>query len=862
MPAMIVLFSSALDAFNKPAQLETEIEKVAVQLVVLGVLRGVGSAISRLIFKHTSGRLYVKLKQQFIYATLDHDTEWHTNNPCSTLQYCFGETLPAAKDVFGIKLAGAFMFVGQAVGSIAIALYYSWELTLVSLGPFMVLMGGSGCMMISFLTGQEKMKAEAYEVAGALADEVLSLVRTVISYGTFRQESKLFRAKIGASKAEGQKIGHRQGLVQALSLESTLLLLMAFSFWYGCMMARRGDAEFLDIFVSINCVILFGVATASTLSYVSSVSAGRVAAARIVEITGHESTISGLSAAGICSAAVRGEITVDKACFAYPSAPDQQVLHDLSFTARPGQTVAFVGHSGCGKSTIINLLMRFYDATSGSVAYDGVRIEDYNVEWLRAKVGLVAQQPPLLPTTIRDNIAIGKRGATDDEVIEAAKVANAHEFIMGFPEQYDTEVGTLGGKLSGGQRQRIAIASIMISQPSILILDEATSALDSVSEAKFQSLLMATRSQRSTIVVAHRLSTIRDADEIIVLDHGRVLERGTHDTLVAKRGRYYAMLHAQDDSPDSGSGSSEGPAPPPSQNSKSLQRFVGRKHGQRAAPAKRPSGRPSLWEVTNRQQPVQRGSQWLTPNMSDDGVVASPRRRRSSRRRLTAMANSIGNAALRASSAVSFNHSSEPGYSDAFFEDPLEDGVEPGLSKLSRARRGLSKLSIARRSIYGDASEPPGEVVVLDAFASPGADLDLDLDLDLTPGAFNALHDPDTHALEGGEAGGGVIAEDGAPQYSEGDRAYTKEWVWRVVRKEQRWLWLSVAMSMTGALLLCAAYVLQAKVMVSGVATAAGLGACWSAFGVFPAGRTARVSLPALRVAARAPHGCARREER
>ena len=235
------------------------------------------------------------------------------------------------------------------------------------------------------------------------------------------------------------------------------------------------------------------------------------------------------------------------ACFAYPSAPTTQVLHDLSFTVQPGQTVAFVGHSGCGKSTINNLLMRYYQPTKGSVMYDGIDSNDYNLEWLRGRIGLVAQQPPLLPTTIRGNVAIGKRGATEEEIIKACKAANAHNFIMEFPQQYDTEVGENGSKLSGGQRQRIAIASVMISNPNVLILDEATSALDSVSEAQFQKVLSATRDERSTVCIAHRLSTIRDADEIIVLDHGRVVERGNHDTLVAKKGQYYAMLHAQDD---------------------------------------------------------------------------------------------------------------------------------------------------------------------------------------------------------------------------------------------------------------------------------------------------------------------------
>lgn len=269
-----------------------------------------------------------------------------------------------------------------------------------------------------------------------------------------------------------------------------------------------------------------------------------------------KSTIDGLSEKGIKpEKGLQGAVKLDNVKFAYPSAPHIAVLGGLSVTVAQGKTLALVGHSGCGKSTIINLLMRFYNPVSGEITVDGKPLDAYNIGWLRAAIGLVAQQPSLLPGTIYDNIVMGKEGATQAEVEEAAKFANAHDFIMQFPDGYQTEVGSLGGKLSGGQRQRIAIARTMVAKPKILLLDEATSALDNKSEAKFQAALDSSKGDRTTIMIAHRLSTVRNADEIVVLDGGVVVERGTHDELKDKKGRYFAMLNEdeEDASADGGS---------------------------------------------------------------------------------------------------------------------------------------------------------------------------------------------------------------------------------------------------------------------------------------------------------------------
>lgn len=222
-----------------------------------------------------------------------------------------------------------------------------------------------------------------------------------------------------------------------------------------------------------------------------------------------------------------------------------EVLSNLNFTVRPGETVAFVGMSGGGKSTIVSLIPRFYDATEGTIRMDGHDLKDVTTHSLRDQIGLVLQDSILFSESVKENILMGKPDASNAEVIEAAKAANAHEFISNLPEGYDTKVGERGVKLSGGQKQRIAISRVFLKDPAILILDEATSALDLESEALIQDSLERLAHDRTTLMVAHRLSTITHADQILVIDNGQLAEQGTHDELLQKRGVYYKLFQVQ-----------------------------------------------------------------------------------------------------------------------------------------------------------------------------------------------------------------------------------------------------------------------------------------------------------------------------
>ncbi|MCA1202786.1 ABC transporter ATP-binding protein/permease [Priestia flexa] len=240
---------------------------------------------------------------------------------------------------------------------------------------------------------------------------------------------------------------------------------------------------------------------------------------------------------------IKGAVQFNNVSFAYEE--DEYILHDINLDVEQGKSVAFVGMSGGGKSTIISLIPRFYDVSSGEILIDGVNVKDYQTKNLRDQIGIVLQDTVLFSDTIRNNILLGKPGATDEDVVAAAKAANAHDFIMKLPNGYDTKVGERGMKLSGGQKQRVSIARVFLKNPPILIFDEATSALDLESEHYIQETLEKLAKERTTFIVAHRLSTITHVDEIVLVQDGKVVEQGSHGELMKKKGYYYDLFTVQ-----------------------------------------------------------------------------------------------------------------------------------------------------------------------------------------------------------------------------------------------------------------------------------------------------------------------------
>ncbi|XP_070121693.1 ATP-dependent translocase ABCB1 isoform X2 [Equus przewalskii] len=299
--------------------------------------------------------------------------------------------------------------------------------------------------------------------------------------------------------------------------------------------------------VVFSAIVFGAMAVGQVSSFAPDYAKAKVSAAHIIMIIEKTPLIDSYSTEGLKPNTLEGNVIFNEVVFNYPTRPDIPVLQGLSVEVKKGQTLALVGSSGCGKSTLVQLLERFYDPMAGTVLLDGTEIKHLNVQWLRAHLGIVSQEPILFDCSIGENIAYGdnSRVVSQEEIVQAAKEANIHPFIETLPDKYNTRVGDKGTQLSGGQKQRIAIARALVRQPQILLLDEATSALDTESEKVVQEALDKAREGRTCIVIAHRLSTIQNADLIVVFQNGKVKERGTHQQLLAQKGIYFSMVSVQ-----------------------------------------------------------------------------------------------------------------------------------------------------------------------------------------------------------------------------------------------------------------------------------------------------------------------------
>ncbi|XP_043813018.1 ABC transporter B family member 13 isoform X2 [Manihot esculenta] len=433
-------------------------------------------------------------------------------------------------------------YLSQFIVGFAIGFASVWQLTLLTLAvvPLIAIAGGAYTIIMSTLS--EKGEA-AYAEAGKVADEVISQIRTVYS---FVGEDRAIEA-YSRSLKNALKLGKKSGIAKGIGVGFTYGLLFcawAMLLWYASVLVRHRITSGAKAFTMIINVIFSGFALGQAAPNLAAIAKGRAAASNIISMIETGSNTSKRLKEGSELPKVDGKIEFCNVCFAYPSRPSK-VLENLSFTVSAGKTFAVVGPSGSGKSTIISMVQRFYDPDSGKVLLDGHDLKILRLKWLREQMGLVSQEPALFASTIADNILLGKEDASMDEIIQAAKAANAHSFIQQLPDGYYTQVGEAGTQLSGGQKQRIAIARAVVRNPTILLLDEATSALDTESEFIVQQALNKIMSNRTTIIVAHRLSTIRDVDTIIVLKNGQVAESGSHLDLISKGGDYATLVSLQ-----------------------------------------------------------------------------------------------------------------------------------------------------------------------------------------------------------------------------------------------------------------------------------------------------------------------------
>ncbi|KAM4608966.1 bile salt export pump [Polymixia lowei] len=437
-----------------------------------------------------------------------------------------------------IERISTFIF-GFMVGFIG-----GWKLTLVvvAVSPLIGLAAGLMAMAVARLTGRE---LEAYAKAGAVADEVLSSIRTVAAFGGEEKEVERYDRNLAEAQNWGVKKGTIIGVFQGY-LWCIIFLCYALTFWYGSKLVidtkELSPGTLIQVFFGVLMAAMnLGQASPCLEAFAS----GRAAAKIIFDTIDREPEIDCFSEEGHKLDKVNGDIEFHNVTFHYPSRPEVKILDDLSMLIKAGETTAFVGPSGSGKSTTIQLIQRFYNPKEGMVTLDGHDVRSLNIQWLRSLIGVVEQEPVLFATTIAENIRYGRPGVNMEDIIQATKEANAYNFIMDLPQKFDTLVGEGGGQMSGGQKQRIAIARALVRNPRILLLDMATSALDNESEAVVQQALDKARTGRTTISIAHRLSTIRNADVIIGFEHGQAVERGTHCELLEKQGVYFTLVTLQ-----------------------------------------------------------------------------------------------------------------------------------------------------------------------------------------------------------------------------------------------------------------------------------------------------------------------------
>lgn len=418
------------------------------------------------------------------------------------------------------------------IGAIASMLYFDWVLTLVVAGVFAL---AGGPLQVIAKRARAQTKAAQLQIGSltALLAETFGAARFVKTYGLEDHETERASAAFEERRRLSMKLAYnRAGTVPLMEIIGGVALA-------GVLLIAgiRIVADLMTVGDLIGMIGAVGVATPAARAlgqFNTAIGEASASLTRIFGLLDEPMTINNKPGAEPI-AVTQGRVEFDNVSFAYGDAP---ALENVTFAVEPGETVAFVGPSGAGKSTIFNLLPRLYDATAGSVRIDGQDVRDVTVASLRGSISLVAQEAAMFNDTIRNNIALGRQGASHAEIEEASKAAAAHDFIMALPNGYDTIAGERGANLSGGERQRIALARAFLRDAPILLLDEATSALDAESEAKVQGALARLSKGRTVLVIAHRLATVRDADRILVLDDGRVAEMGAHNDLMAKNGLY------------------------------------------------------------------------------------------------------------------------------------------------------------------------------------------------------------------------------------------------------------------------------------------------------------------------------------
>ncbi|VAI87394.1 unnamed protein product [Triticum turgidum subsp. durum] len=548
LPVFLRFFADLVDSFGShaddPDTMVRLVVRYAFYFLVVGAAIWASSWAEISCWMWTGERQSTRMRIRYLQAALKQDVSFFdTDVRTSDVIYAINADAVIVQDAISEKLGNLIHYMATFVAGFVVGFTAAWQLALVTLAvvPLIAVIGGLTAATMGKLSSKSQ---DALSSASNIAEQALSQIRIVQSFVGEQRVAQAYSAAL----AVAQSIGYRNGFAKGLGLGGTYFTVFccyALLLWYGGHLVRGHHTNGGLAIATMFSVMIGGLALGQSAPSMAAFAKARVAAAKIFRIIDHT---PGITKEGVELESVTGRLELRNVEFAYPSRPDTPILRRFSLSVPAGKTIALVGSSGSGKSTVVSLIERFYDPSSGQIMLDGVELKDLKLRWLRSQIGLVSQEPALFATSIRENLLLGREEASQVEMEEAARVANAHSFIIKLPDGYDTQVGERGLQLSGGQKQRIAIARAMLKNPAILLLDEATSALDSESEKLVQEALDRFMIGRTTLVIAHRLSTIRKADLVAVLQAGAVSEMGAHDDLMARgdSGAYAKLIRMQE----------------------------------------------------------------------------------------------------------------------------------------------------------------------------------------------------------------------------------------------------------------------------------------------------------------------------